>query len=882
MTDEDNEETALEDWMDIDEPEELDDEASEELERIQVKLGLTEDAAPRMIDGRYEILGRQGQGGMGVVYHAHDTRLDRAVALKLVRSRPFRDEDRLRERLEREAKALAKLDGRDHVVAVYDVGRHKDRIYFTMPYIEGSDLREWQDAAQHRSVDEIVGVYLQAARGLAEAHELGIVHRDFKPGNVLLRAGDNRVMVADFGIAEAVSKSDTAPEGIEAATTDERLTMTGAVLGTLPYVAPERIPGGDRPSVRGTPASDQFSFCVALWEALAGKVPFAAGKTADMLAALERGPTGEAEIPPWLRPVLRRGLAYDPDARFPSMRALIRAIEGRRHRRKRLALVAGGLALVLGLVSAGVVLLSPTPADDPRSTCSVFAESAAKVWSADRRGSFARHRVYAPETTDHVIAQLDALMQRWVSEAEATCVEGYAPEPDDPARQCLDPWLHVAADYVDLLMEISDPATAAKAGELVDRLLPSADADFCALLPPKLVALEVWSATESARAAAVLGAGEPALVRANEAIDRANGLLRGRTHTAELAEAYSARAEVWARAQQFEAALRDFESSEAHAHGSGYIEGELRTQALWAKVRVLATQSPYVYEQALGELERAHRLLPVVTSAHQRGQIEAELEDAAGFIESERDDYAKAVGHHQRAAKLLEHLARPVLLAKALNNLGVAQQSLEQWDEARRTYWRARGVLAEARVRPGHSTSLEVELNLGILEAELDRSEGFDHLNIVIEHSSGARQLKALTKALALAVNRDDEERTRRFAELVRERVAVAPLDTAQGIEANYSAAVALIGLGDPRGDAMFTTLPQVPGALVSPELGLGLRRAHVRALEERDRCDDAATVLAELDDYARAHSLDDDDFRGWRAKRETAACKLARFVEAN
>ncbi|PRP91412.1 Serine/threonine-protein kinase PrkC [Enhygromyxa salina] len=873
-TDEAHDDTPADDWDDTDVPE---GEELEELERLRAKLGLANGAPRRVIDGRYEILGRQGQGGMGVVYQAHDRRLDRDVALKLVRSRPFRDEDRLRERLAREAKALAKLDGHDHVVGVYDVGRHQDRIYFTMPYVQGLNLRQWQDEAP-RQVDELIDVYLQAARGLSAAHELGIVHRDFKPGNVLVRATDHRILVADFGIAEAVSKFDTPPEGLEAVPDEaQRLTASGAVLGTLPYVAPERLPTLDQAPVRGVPASDQFSYCVALWEALAGELPFDARTPAQMLEAIERGPSGEGRIPVWLRSILRRGLRRDPDARFPTMAALIRAIERRRHRRRRRVIFAASVMLFIALFVSGFVAWTRAHAPlETRVACSVFSDSAARVWSDSRRQALLDRRDDGPETIDHVIAQLDALMERWVETGERGCVDGYTSAEAATEIECLEQWLRVAEDSIALLVEVDDVTAAPRAGEVVDRLLPPS-LDFCAFTPPPVVDAELWRLTQATRAAALLGAGEQALALADRALERATTLADARAHTANFAEAYSARAEAFSRQRQYQAALHDFEDADVHAHLSGYREREISNQALWAKVRSLSGAA-LDYAKALEDLERKRKLILAVGSGPLRTRLEAELEDAAGFVEYRRDAYPEALAHHQRARELLAQLDDPVLLATTLNNLGAAHQMLDQLDEARASYTRARQTLAAAGVPPGHSTAVEVELNLGILDVELDRSTGFDHLASVARLSSGPRQLQALDQALTLAVNLGDEPRMREYAEELLAKLSSQPLTSASQARAKFDVATAFVHLGDPRGDELFATIDTLPPELVSPALGLRLRRSHVRALERRERCADAAVVLAGVDDYARRHGLVDPEFREWRTKRETAACELAPF----
>ncbi len=232
--------------------------------------------------GRYVILDRIGAGGMGVVYAAYDPELDRRVALKLLRTDRFAAPGHLR--LLREAKALARLT-HPNVVAVHDAGTFGDQVFVAMELVEGETLRQWLEAGA-RSWREVLDRLLAAGRGLAAAHAAGLVHRDFKPENVLL-GRDGRVRVVDFGLAKALADAAEEPaapdSGGELASP---LTEWGAVLGTPAYMAPEQIRG-----IAADARSDQFSFCVALYEALYGERPFGKGpRETPSRGARLRGP----------------------------------------------------------------------------------------------------------------------------------------------------------------------------------------------------------------------------------------------------------------------------------------------------------------------------------------------------------------------------------------------------------------------------------------------------------------------------------------------------------------------------------------------------------------------------------------------------------------
>src|SRR4051812_10268762 len=238
--------------------------------------------------GRYVVLERIGSGGMGVVYAAYDPELDRKVALKLLRPDRAGAAGEAALRLQRGAQAIARLSD-PHVVAVYDAGTFGDQVFVAMELMEGRTLRQWLGEGK-RGWREIVDVFVAAGRGLAAAHAAGLVHRDFKPDNVLLGT-DGRVKVADFGLARPVGDAD--PGGGEAALMESPgsrgllatpLTEWGVAMGTPAYMAPEQL-RGERADAR----SDQFSFCVALWEALYGRKPFAGESFREMLDAERRG-----------------------------------------------------------------------------------------------------------------------------------------------------------------------------------------------------------------------------------------------------------------------------------------------------------------------------------------------------------------------------------------------------------------------------------------------------------------------------------------------------------------------------------------------------------------------------------------------------------------
>jgi len=270
--------------------------------------------------GRYELRTVVGSGGMGIVFEAHDPELDRPVAVKVLRG--TLDDDGAA-RLRDEGRAIARLTD-PNVIRIYDLGVSYGHAFVVLEFVAGGTLATWLRRAP-RAVPEVVATFIRAGRGLAAAHDAGLVHRDFKPSNVLV-GDDGRVLVTDFGMAyPAAAGSTPAPRASRsaAATVDSSpalspsVTRTAELLGTPAYMAPEQYLSASIDT-----RADQFSFCVALWRALYGRPPCAVG-TPDAPAASAR----PATVPPFIRAALERGLAREPTARYDSMRDLLAALE---------------------------------------------------------------------------------------------------------------------------------------------------------------------------------------------------------------------------------------------------------------------------------------------------------------------------------------------------------------------------------------------------------------------------------------------------------------------------------------------------------------------------------------------------------------------------
>jgi serine/threonine protein kinase len=267
--------------------------------------------------GRFIVLECIGVGGMGLVFRAYDPSLDRKIALKLMRAEPGSNDGR--DRVQREAMALARVS-HPNVVTIFDVGEFDGQTYIAMELVEGGSLRAWL-AERPRTQREILAAFRQAGEGLAAAHAVGLVHRDFKPENVLI-GSDGRPRVTDFGLARisAGAGPPAAEEPSSVSSLDATITATGAMVGTPAYMAPEQHLGHTADE-----RSDQFSFCVALYDALTGARPVVVGVDSPERVEVII-PDGSRHPSPRLRDPLLRGLECAATARYPSMEALLEAL----------------------------------------------------------------------------------------------------------------------------------------------------------------------------------------------------------------------------------------------------------------------------------------------------------------------------------------------------------------------------------------------------------------------------------------------------------------------------------------------------------------------------------------------------------------------------
>mgnify|MGYP002619825418 CR=1 FL=1 len=640
--------------------------------------------------GRYVVVGTVGRGGMGTVYEAFDPELERRVAIKILRRSAMR---RLGEsstkRMLREAQSLARLS-HPNVVPVYDVGVDHGRIWVAMEYVDGVNLSEW--LGERRQWREIVEVFVAAGQGLLAVHDAGLVHRDFKPGNVLV-GRDGRVRVTDFGLARA--RGDTQAErpsfhdvetpaaGSEPTNALElSITRSGTTVGTPAYMAPEQHALG-----AASAQSDQFAFCVALYEALWGQRPFE-GRTIHELERMKasgtvRAPTRDDSVPHRLWPVVRRGLSPRANHRWPSMQALLAELE-RVDRVSRTYIAV----LVAGCLGAGAWWMARDP---PPSACEMASDRLAEVWNADRRTTLrdALERgdeTYGPRTALVVEQAIDDHARRWLASYEGTCRAGEA-KPSaarvvSARRACLDDRLQ-RLDASITVLGSGDAAVLEKAVQSVADLGLDDDcsvtgSSLTAYAPPHGEEAELQELRKQIhRVSALSRAGKTrvAVQEAEEALERARELGHPPALVEALTETGQARGSVGDTAEA-EAALQ-----EAVFLGESIGYDELAARAAVELTSLLASTR--------SRLDEAHwwsrRAEAAVRRLGEPRMLRGRLHDALGQLALEEGDLATSYEHFSAALSLARSTeqAQPHRVARALDRLGAAAVALGRVSEAR-------------------------------------------------------------------------------------------------------------------------------------------------------------------------------------------------------
>ena len=642
--------------------------------------------APGTAVGRYVVERIAGAGAMGVVYAAKDPGLDRMVALKCVAGP---GDPRARERMLREAQAMAQLSHRN-VVTVFDVGEHDRDVFFAMELVEGRTLRDW--LGEPPTAAEVVRVIADAGRGLAAAHAAGIVHRDFKPENVLI-AGDGRVCVTDFGLARA--------EGTLAALAETPvvdLTVTGQIIGTPVYMAPELLAGG-----AATPASDQFSFCVVAWEALAGARPFAGKTLAELRDAIATGPPLDTRLPARLRRVLARGLDPDPAQRFASLDACVAAlVADPAARGRRLGLGAGGIVATALLVALCMRREASCP--DPRGRL-------AGAWDEARRGQVVRAflphpQPYVATALGHATGALDRYADRWVDLRRDACHATYIRHDQTEARYaaelaCFERRRGDLAAVATLFADAPDGETIRHAAAIVDGLPDLAPcsngevlADQPALPAQPIARAHVLAALQTLASAQAL-ARTGKYVAAQQLVTPLIAQARSLGYAPALGEA------LYLDGKLKQATTRDGHAAEVALNEAASIAATSKDDALAARVWLHLVYTLAALEQRFAE---ASAVLPAARTAVQRAGdppgLVIDWHTTSGMVLLEQGKAEEATAHFRDALKLAETTA-PTRISDQLGKLATVLDASGHYDEAHAVALRAVELTAK-ELGPDH------------------------------------------------------------------------------------------------------------------------------------------------------------------------------------
>ncbi|HEY6037936.1 MAG TPA: serine/threonine-protein kinase [Kofleriaceae bacterium] len=695
--------------------------------------------------GRYVVLDVIGQGGMGVVYAAYDPELDRKVAIKLLQAGADGSGSSSagsQTWLVREAQAMARLS-HPNVVAVHDVGVVGDRVFIAMELVAGTTLRTWIKA-ERRTWQDVIAVMRAAGEGLVAAHAVGLVHRDFKPENVIV-GEDGRVRVMDFGLArlrsvdEPVTPASRASDvSIDARSPlSESLTEAGTVMGTPAYMAPEVHDG-----LGANAKSDQFAFGATLYEALYRMRPY---DKADLRATRTRPPVPrtppESNVPVRVHRVVMRAIDPDPAARFPTMKELLAELAIDPFARRRRVAIGAGIGVLVAAAGAGALLLSRRAAG-PGELCKGTERALVGVWDPPivqhvHAAFTATKKPYAEQAFTGLAHALDHYAGEWtaatVGNCEATRIRGEQTEKVQTIRQlCLDQRLEGIRSLAQVLQDPTD-ALVEKADKAVWELEPIAGcASAAAIVEP-----------------AVASRDQPEYARLLLKVAGAHGQAIGGQYLPALtALAQAAEAGAKIKADDVVAIAQLARGVVLFGIGNSDEGYAAEDQAVWSAMRAkrddLAASAALTIAGARAEaasLEVADVWLKLANASAARAGgflpvLDERRLEITGVIAAQRGDFVTAVAEHEKAleaAKALWGANNPALwgaenqLATTLGRAGAWVKSIPHLEHAL--------ALRESSVGPDHP---DVALVLSNLAA------GYEHAG------ETAKALASAQRALAI------------------------------------------------------------------------------------------------------------------------------------
>ena len=666
--------------------------------------------------GRFTVLEEIGSGGMGMVYAAYDEKLDRKVAVKVLRDDQGIDEDAL-QRFEREAQAMARLS-HPNVVTVHEVGQSDGEAYLAMEFIHGQSLAAW--ITTKPGWREVLEVFIQAGEGLIAAHDAKLVHRDLKPHNIM-RDDSGVVKVLDFGLVrrdgdEHLRTHEHDPIGGSESSSAlaSSLTVTGTVMGTPAYMSPEQI-RGELVDAR----SDQFSFCVAMFEALYGERPFDGPSLPLRMESIAQQrvravPPGSA-VPSAVRKVLLRGLRADPEERWPSMAALLeplrQLVAPRQSRWGAAAVLVGAFGVVAAVAATQYVARA--------ERCAEPTHKLDGIWDDDRKRGVgeafgALESPLAASVLPRVRQDLDAYAEGWqamhVDACEASVVrEEQSAWMMERRMACLQRAATSLRATVDTLAD-ADEKVVSRAQSLTGDLPPlsrCADTDALAaeVEPPLPKDAAAVSEIREHLAEVLARSKGSQFERASVAMEKAQALLK----TVEYGPV------------QTEVALREGLLLYFRGHyreAETKLDDALRLAARWRQwelLRVVSVQLMEIVGEGQGRLDEALRYWPQVEGLAQGNpRVEARSRIAYGMILREQGRYAEAEVEHRAALEALEQLLKPThpRAMHARVNVAISLFDQERYEESEAEY----RTLFSLHEQAGSADSVDfaqVRMNLG-------------------------------------------------------------------------------------------------------------------------------------------------------------------------
>jgi tetratricopeptide (TPR) repeat protein/predicted Ser/Thr protein kinase len=784
---------------------------------------------------RYTVEKVLGAGAYGTVYAAHDPTLERVVALKVLAAGA--DESALLE----EARAAAKVS-HPNVIEIYEVGTTDDgKVFLAMELVEGETLRQ-RIERERPGLKETLDIFAQVGRGLAAVHGAGLVHGDFKPENVLL-GRDGRPRVADFGLARA--KDPTA---------GARVGQRGEVTGTPRYMAPEQHLGEDLDA-----RADQFAFCVALFEAVCGRHPFAAGSYEELRKSVVEGDglpdtRWPASVPRWLRALLRSGLARNPALRWPSMKEIVAALERDRMRAWRWGMAAAG-AVVMAVLG-GIVLTRAEPV--LLAVCRAPAQTVEPIWGEARKNEIRQALLatgvsYAAQTWEHLDGTFTAYMETWRDTRDRVCASFAKDEAKsglDPRARCLAHRLADVAALSEVLVE-ADAEVVARAVEAATALRPADDclqrtaADDPA--PPPVTdsvrVAEIREALSRVRAHRQAGRVEPVRNEMESLATAAASL----EYAPLEAEARLELGFVLDEAGEYAASAEAHKSATWIADASGHPQ--VAAEAAVHAIHTIGARQARPKE-ALAWAETARTQLDKLGPGT---LLESHYHNNVSAVRVATGEYEQALVDSERAVALKTELLGPdhIDTARSLNNVGNALEELGRFAEAREKHQRVREIFA-ATLGSRHPLVAVALYNLGIVDLRERRFSAarasLDQARTIWRDARGSDHVHVGLSGLALAQVALGEGKHEVAGEEVREALQrFEPMGTDHPLVAEARVVQAAVELE--RG---------------SPEAALPLLERALEPLEQRGEPGQIATarfVLArtlwKLDrDHERAASL--------------------------